>query len=272
MFFDFHIHENGKLVKEAERLGYAGVTLVISADDNNKHSPGRHHGDHPSGRRLNHHFAKLNHSNNIPGQDQNHHSAEVDHGNNLPELEILEKHSKIQILKGVEIHPKNPQDLKRKLQKFRKKSDLLLVHGGDLKINRAACENSRVDILSHPYRGRRDSGINHVFARKAAENRVAVEFNLKYLFKTRFNHRYRVLSQFRDILKLQRKFEFPLIITSGANSIYDLRSPLDIMALTRCFGMDKEEAHQALSETPRQIIETNKVRSRVIAEGVVLVE
>ncbi len=254
MFFDFHIHENGKLVKEAERLGYAGVALVISGDDHSKHSHGRQHSNHPPGRHL------------------NHHSAELNHANNPPELEILEKHPKIQIIKGVEIHPKNPQDLKRKLQKFRKKVDVLLVHGGDLKINRAACENPRVDILSHPYRGRRDSGINHVFARKAADNRVAVEFNLKYLFKTRFSHRYRVLTQFRDILKLQRKFKFPLIITSGASSIYDLRSPFDIMALTRCFGMNKEEAHHALSETPRQIIETNRLRGSLIAEGVVLVE
>jgi ribonuclease P/MRP protein subunit RPP1 len=253
MFFDFNIHEDGELVKEAERLGYAGVVLV-TRDEPKRRSSGRDQKSNPSGR------------------DHRSHSPELKHASYLSELEIARKHSQIQILKGVEIHPKNPPDLKRKLQKFRKKADVLLVHGGDLKINRAACENPRVDILCHPYRSRRDSGMNHVLAKKASENGVAVEFNLKYLFKTRFSHRYRVLSQFRDILKLQRKFKFPLIITSGARSIYDLRSPLDVMVLTRCFGMNKEEAYTALSETPRQITETNRLRGRIIAEGVVLVE
>ncbi len=239
------------MVKEAERLGYSGVALV-NGDHNNHKSPGRD---------RNHHSSEFN----------NHHPPEG-YKNHPPEPGIGVGPPEIQILNGVEIHPKNSQDLKRKLQKFRKKADVLMVHGGDLKINRAACEDPRVDILCHPYRARRDSGVNHVLAKKAAENRVAVEFNLKYLFKTRFSHRYRVLSQFRDILKLQRKFKFPLIITSGAHSIYDLRSPFDVMALTRCFGMNKEEAYTALYETPRQIIEKNRLKGRIIAEGVVLVE
>jgi ribonuclease P/MRP protein subunit RPP1 len=173
---------------------------------------------------------------------------------------------------GVEIQAKNPQDLKKKVQRFRKKADVILVHGGDVKINRAATEDPRVDILCHAYRNRWDSGINHVLAAKAAENRVAMEINLKYLLMNRPNQRNRILSQFRQIVKLQRKFKFPVIITSDARSLYDIRDPRDLVALSTCFGMTREEAIHALSTVPQEIMERDRVRDQVIVSGARLVE
>jgi ribonuclease P/MRP protein subunit RPP1 len=143
-----------------------------------------------------------------------------------------------------------------------------MVRGGDLKVNRAACEDRRVDILSQPYRSRRDTGINHVLARKASENNVAIELNLKNFLKTNLRYRYRIISQFRHIVELQRKFKFPLIITSNANSKYDIRTPQDIFALAKCFGMTFEETYDALSTTPQNIFETNNIRASFVVDGV----
>ncbi|WP_223791226.1 ribonuclease P protein component 3 [Methanobacterium spitsbergense] len=186
----------------------------------------------------------------------------------LKEFEDLELNSNILLKKSVEIACKNPEDLKKKVKKSRKKADILIVKGGDLKVNRAACEDKRIDILSQPYRSRRDMGINHVLARKAAENSVAIEINLKTFLKTNLRYRYRVISQFRHIVDLQRKFKFPLIITSSASSKYDLKTPIDIFALAKCFGMTFEESFKAISITPRDIIETNNLRDYFIVEGV----
>ena len=183
------------------------------------------------------------------------------------DLISLRKDSSFQIRWGVMIYSNNIEDLKRKIQKSRNEADVLMVYGGDLRINRAACENPRVDIISHPYRGRRDCGINHISARKAAENKVAVELNVRYLLRIRPQNRYKVLGYYREILKLQRKFNFPLIITSGAHSIFELHTPLDIIALTYCFGMNEEEASFALSETPRNIIERRDISSNVVVKG-----
>jgi len=183
------------------------------------------------------------------------------------DLISLRKDSSFQIRRGVMIYSNNIEDLKRKIQKSRNEADVLMVYGGDLRINRAACENPRVDIISHPYRGRRDCGINHISARKAAENKVAVELNVRYLLRIRPQNRYKVLGYYREILKLQRKFNFPLIITSGAHSIFELHTPLDIIALTYCFGMNEEEASFALSETPRNIIERRDISSNVVVKG-----
>lgn len=229
MFFDFHVHNNNELVKEARRLGYTGVALFENGENKNNGT-----GNSKS--------YSLN-------QDEHFHVEE-----------------------GVEIYAKNTMDLKRKIQKFKMQNHILMIHGGDLGVNRAACENPRVDILSHPYRGRRDCGINHVSARKAAENRVAIELNIRHLLKIKPQHRYKILGYYRDILKLQRKFNFPLIITSGARSQFDLHTPHDIIALTYCFGMAEDEAVKALSETPQNIMEKNKMISNIILEGVKIIE
>ena len=188
------------------------------------------------------------------------------------EFDILEESSNIILKKCIEISSKNPEDLRKKVQKSRRNADILMVRGGDLKINRAACEDQRVDILSQPYRSRRDTGINHILARKAAENSVAIEINLKTLFKTNLRYRYRVISQFRHIIELQRKFKFPLIITSNANSKYDLRSPHEISALARCFQMTIEESFDAISKTPQEIIKSCNARDSFIVDGVRTVE
>jgi ribonuclease P/MRP protein subunit RPP1 len=228
MFFDLHFHGNENVIREAERLGYAGLGLTRYFEDCNEEF--------------------------------------------IREFDILNDSSNIIIKKCIEISCKNPEDLRKKVQKSRRNSDILMVRGGDLKVNRAACEDQRVDILSQPYRSRRDTGLNHVLARKAAENSVAIELNLKILFKTNLRYRYRVISQFRHIIELQRKFKFPLIITTNANSKYDLRSPQDIFALARCFQMTFEELFDAISETPKEIIETNNARDSFIVDGVKTVE
>jgi ribonuclease P/MRP protein subunit RPP1 len=175
---------------------------------------------------------------------------------------------KLSIFKGIEIKASNLQELKKKVRKNRKKADLILVHGGDLKINRAAVEESKVDILCHPYNHRRDSGINHVLAKIAAENNVAIELNIRHLLQKRNNYRHYIISYFRQLVKLHNKYGFPLIITSGARNKYDLRSPLDLVALASCFGMTPEMAIKSLSKTPKNIIEYSKKRQDFILSGV----
>jgi len=223
-FFDLHFHGNENVIREAERLGYAGIAVTRYFEDFN------------SG------FSR--------------------------DFNDLTKSSNIILKKSVEISSKDPDDLRKKIQKSRKRADILMVRGGDLKVNRAACEDQRVDILSQPYRSRRDTGLNHILARKAAENRVAIEINLKIFLKTNLRYRYRVINQFRHIIKLQRKFKFPLIITSSANTNYDLKTPQDITALAKCFGMTFEESFDAISKTPQDIIETNDERDSFIIDGV----
>ncbi len=227
-FFDLHVYSNRKIVQEAERLGFAGVSITYDLD--------RYNSDISD------------------------------------EFEEIRQNSNILVKKGLELSCKNQEEVKKKVQKSRKKADIVMVHGGDLRINRAVCENRSVDILSEPYRNRRDSGLNHVLARKASENNVAIEINLNTFLKTNLRYRHRVISQFRHIMALKRKYNFAVIITSGARSDYELRNPLDIFALSYCFGMTKNESFEALSTTPHHIIEINNQRDSFVVDGVRTIE
>jgi ribonuclease P/MRP protein subunit RPP1 len=240
LFFDFHVKDDPELVKEADRLGYAGLALFSNGNGNNSSGNGN--------------------------------KVEVASGETINPENSTKKENPIKTYKGVFISARNPESMRQKVKKSRKNADVIMVRGGDQKINRAACEDPQVDILSAPYLKRRDCGINHVMAKKAALNEVAVELNIKYLTKTNSYLHYKVLSHFREIIKLKRKYGFPLIITSDAESIYGLHTPQDLIALSGCFGMDREEAEAALSKTPQKIIERSETRDKVVVDGVKIIE
>ncbi|MBV1767414.1 MAG: ribonuclease P, partial [Methanobacterium sp.] len=68
------------------------------------------------------------------------------------------------------------------------------------------------------------------------------------------------------------KFHFPLLITSGARTIYDLRTPQDIMALYRCLGLNKEEILMAISVSPSFILDYNQQRKDMVVDGVKIID
>lgn len=171
-----------------------------------------------------------------------------------------------EVFRGIEIVSANASKLHGLIGKYRKNVDVLIVHGGNENINRAAVENRNVDILAHPQTPK-DSGFNHILARSASENNVAIEFDLDAIFKGRGGRRVHALSHFRKNVEIARKFDVPMIITSNAASRFDLRAPREMMALAGLFRMDKNEAVAAISTVPAGIIARNKPRSGFIREG-----
>ena len=116
----------------------------------------------------------------------------------------------------LEIKSSNINDIQKSVNKFRKKASCISVVGGDLKVNRSTLENIKVDVLSRPYLRRYDSGLNHVLAKEAVKNNVAIELCFKDVLKSYLSHRSKVISNFKDIYTLYRKFDFPLVLSSRA--------------------------------------------------------
>ena len=70
--------------------------------------------------------------------------------------------------------------------------------------------NIKIDVLSRPYLKRYDSGLNHVLSKESVKNNVAIELCFKDILKSYLSHRSKIISNFRDIYVLHRKFDFPL--------------------------------------------------------------
>jgi ribonuclease P/MRP protein subunit RPP1 len=138
--------------------------------------------------------------------------------------------------------------------------DVLLVHGGDLRLNRAAVETKEVDILTHPERKRYDSGLNHVMAKLARKNKVAIEVNFNEILNNTKKTRSRAMGYMRDNVQLAKKYKMPIVVCSGAKSHWDMRDPLSLASMAEQLGMPLKDAKESVSKTPEAIVKEIKKR------------
>lgn len=166
------------------------------------------------------------------------------------------------IYRGVEIQAK-PSRVREEIRKYRESDHILIVEGGEEEINRAAVETEGLDILMHPLE------FNNVLAKAASDNSVSIGFNLGLLIRLRGEARVRELKTMRINLKHARKYKLQLILTSDAHSIYDLRAPREMVAISSLFGMTEKEAVDAMSATPLNIL--RRKSPNYIQEGIEII-
>lgn len=167
----------------------------------------------------------------------------------------------------LEIKSNNVNEIKKTARKFRNKSSCISVVGGNLKINRATVETIQIDVLSRPYLRRFDGGINHVLAKEAVKNNVAVELCFKDVLRSYLSHRSKVISNFKDIYTLYRKYDFPLILSSRAESVFDIRTTHDFIAFFKQTGLSDSEIDKSFL-TAQNILDFNEDRDKMIFYGV----
>jgi len=168
----------------------------------------------------------------------------------LEEAEMFKKKlgkTGLDVAFGCKIETKDPNSIPRIARKIRKRAEIILVHGGDLEINRKACETPEIDILAHPELGRNDPGLDYVMARLAKKNNVAIEFNFRGLLVSYKKSRSDVFSAMLENAKLVRKYKVPFIMTSGAIEHHGLRSPSELIAMGRVLGLESNFIKNSLS-------------------------
>ncbi|OGI15858.1 hypothetical protein A3K63_00655 [Candidatus Micrarchaeota archaeon RBG_16_49_10] len=148
-------------------------------------------------------------------------------------------------------------DLDRLVGK-RREFDILIVKGGDLKINRRAVETPEVDILSIPEYERIDSGFNHIMAKLAKTNQVALEINFREALNSHKSTRSHIMQKMALNMMLAKKFRVPVITTSGAFSHLQLKDPYILSSFGVLLGLTPEESRAAISKTPEDIITVSK--------------
>ena len=161
----------------------------------------------------------------------------------------------MEVVMGIEVMAENAKALHSRARSARTRYPFVAVHGGSEEVNRAACEDPSVDLLVHPEEGRKALGIPLVKA--AQENDVAIGFDLSPMVCLRSASRSRWMELVRRNLTLIRKFEVPAVITSGAMSHLDLRTPRDLIALAEVVGFETSEAKESLLY-PLRILDKNR--------------
>jgi ribonuclease P/MRP protein subunit RPP1 len=167
------------------------------------------------------------------------------------EIERVNQKVGIEIFLGFEA--RSVKELKF-LSKIRRRFDILLARGGDLRLNREACETPEVDILTHPEYERIDSGLDHVSVKLAAKNNVAIEVNFREILISSKATRSRILANIQQNIKLAKKFKAPIVLCSGALSHFELKDPNVMISLATQLGLELKEAKEAITKIPEKII------------------
>ena len=189
-------------------------------------------------------------------------------------IELARKEVNIDIVSGVTIKTRDKLEMKRLLGQVRDKVEIVIVDGGSYRVNRAACEDSRVDILARPEFERTDNGLDEVCLKAARENNVAIQINFREILHTYRRIRNHMLTHIGTNMRLADEMRVKLIVCSGAQSKWDIRDPRELVSLANVLGMELNKAFSIVSDIPQSIVETNrkKLEGGTIMDGVEVVE
>ena len=160
------------------------------------------------------------------------------------------------IVTGIIINPQTTDELQSSLERARNSHEIVAVAGGDYEINRAACDDNRVDILLHPERGRGDSGMDHICAKAAADNGVSIGMVFGEILNSK--NRPRSIYFMQRNVYLCKKYNTPVISVSGAANIWEMRAPRELASIAHVMGLELNEAIESVSLIPEQRIRENR--------------
>ena len=150
----------------------------------------------------------------------------------------------IEILSGIFIRDTSVRDLTGRIKRERNNESVVSVQAGDNGFNRSVINHKGVHILRGLHSADKYA-FDHVAAKMAADNRVAIDLDLSPFISGRGFTRQRAMHRYRDILVLERRYEFPLTISSHARSILEMRAVREIAGLCSVVGMDVPDVEKA---------------------------
>ncbi|MCQ8894309.1 MAG: ribonuclease P [Methanolinea sp.] len=127
---------------------------------------------------------------------------------------------------------------------------LALAQAGEYAANRALLRSGNGMVLRGLHATPKNS-FDHILSRIAAEKGIAVDIDFSPVIKERGSPRQRALQKYADVIRLHRKFDFPLTVSTGARSVLEMRSPREMAALGRLIGLERQETQEALATVGR---------------------
>jgi ribonuclease P/MRP protein subunit RPP1 len=163
----------------------------------------------------------------------------------IGEVPLLEQEGII-ALEGYLISEETTREVIAALRRAPRSASLVMVEARDRGFNRSILSTRGIHILRNLYKTPYQA-LDDVGARFARERGIAIDLDLSPIIHGQGIVRQRALQRYEDLLLLQRRYRFPLTLSSSARSVLDLRSVREMILLCSLFGMRPEEAMAALS-------------------------
>lgn len=163
------------------------------------------------------------------------------------------------LIKGEEIKAKGKQEIQEKVKKS--EADFIILEKAPDRIVQYAIQEGIVNCVTDLEKGRsgvplhyRNSGMNQVMAKAASENEVIIDFNFNTILSSKGEKRALMLSRMRQNIELCKKYNAPIILSSGALSKFQMVPAYDLVGFGQVLGLTKGEAKKALNSSQKKIL------------------
>lgn len=192
-------------------------------------------------------------------------AVELEDAETFEELKKLGREHGLELYRKLVLNPRERRELLDTLGASRGRYEVISVICWNLEVALVAARDSRVDTLIIPpgRRYRIDKGVAALLKNK-------VELPFRWFLEE--GGRRDFLETAMEVVKTLAP-KSGIIVSSAASTSLELRGPMELAALLEVLGMKGEEALNAVSKTPSEIIETNllKLSPNYVARGVIRV-
>ncbi len=166
----------------------------------------------------------------------------------------------IDLASRIDLRPRNTNELSKTLRRVRRKYEIVAVRCENKAVSRQAAKDHRVDILTFPLlrTGRSHVGLDRQGASLASKSNCAYEVSLSDLLGSSSTERARVLVNMRRSIWNATHESVPVVVSSGAGTPLRMREPRAIASIMSLLGISENNGLDAVSETPRRILERNR--------------
>jgi ribonuclease P/MRP protein subunit RPP1 len=169
----------------------------------------------------------------------------------------LHKGQNMDISSRIDLLPPTPAKLLTDLSRYRKMFDVIGVLCQSKLVARQAAKDHRVDLLNFPFNHKR-CAFDSAEAELASRSNTALEIDTAQLVKAKPQSLLYNLIQVRRAIENAKRYDIPIVVSSGATSVYDIRSPRDLASLMQLINLSGEQALNSISKIPVSIVQRNR--------------
>ncbi|MEM2971155.1 MAG: RNase P subunit p30 family protein [Candidatus Bathyarchaeia archaeon] len=176
----------------------------------------------------------------------------------------------VDLVSRVDLNPKTPKELIRNLRVYRRKFEVLAVLCESKSVARQAAKDRRVDLLNFPAFHHAKRFFDIAEAELASKSLASLEIDINPILRLEGTARIRLIASLRRETLIAKKFDVPIVISSGVSDVRLMRKPKEQAALASLFDLDEASAIQAVSKNPVAIVNRNreKLNPKFVAPGI----
>jgi len=178
----------------------------------------------------------------------------------------------IDVVSRLDAAPRSQQELQRTLREKRLRHEVVSVLCLSKGVARQAARDPRVDLLRFPGSPsrRRTVWLDRQNAAAAGESGCLCEVVAGDLLTQDPDTLGYLIKQLRKEIVNARRYDVPMVLSSGASSVHGMRDPRSLAALMSLIGLGEEESLDLVSVNPWALVERNrdKLSESYVSPGV----